>query len=468
MPQKLEELEIREVSLVDAPANSSIDEETGIKVPRAVVSLWKRDSSDDNMTKEEISELEKAVNGRTQGGTTYPASDYAYTPDKEHPSTWKLRLTSSPGGKPDAGIVGAAIAALGKGFRGNKVEIPSSDLPAVKARVRSAWKQANPDRDISEMPEVLKGEVMTLEQIEKRVTEQDAILKALTTENEVLKKERELVLKMSKEQRKAYAAMSDTQQKEFMAADEDKRKKMCDTVAGALREKAAEDGMGEAVKAEYAKAGPIRRAQMLAEELAKSKSKARGDDDNEDEEDRSANSGGDDEEEEDLKLRKRETEIRKREAENADLVIMRKNVADATDRINKAEAALAEVHKRERLVYFTKRAETELPNTSGSPVEKGTHLMTVADSLPGGENGEVFKTYLDNLKAADKALTIHFGEVGKVGGPIPAEKALNAKADEIAKRDKIDVSHAMAKAFSENPELYIAYEQQHRAAVHAQ
>jgi hypothetical protein len=254
-----------------------------------------------------------------------------------------------------------------------------------------------------------------------------------------------------------------------MSGDEAKRKQMCDTAMGAMKEKAAEDSMDEATKAEFSKAGPVRRAQMIGEAMEKAAKKRKASPDDEDEEDRSENSGGDDEEEEDLKLRKRneQIELRKREAETADLVIMRKNVADATERINKAEGELVEMRKRERLVHFTKRAETELPNTSGTPVEKGTHLMTVADSLPGGESGEVFKTYLENLKAADKALTIHFGEVGKSGGGvIPAEKALNAKAEEISKRDKIDMNHAIAKAMTESPELYIAYEHQHRQAIH--
>ena len=92
--------------------------------------------------------------------------------------------------------------------------------------------------------------------------------------------------------------------------------------------------------------------------------------------------------------------------------------------------------------------------------------MTIADAT-GGEDSDVFKAYLADLKAADKALTIHFGEVGKAGGAIPAEKALDAKADEIAKRDKIDKGHAMAKALEEAPELYIAYETQKRHAIHS-
>lgn len=93
---------------------------------------------------------------KTEDGTAFPASDYAYVPDPDMPSTWKLRLTSSPGGDPDPQIVGAAIAALGKGFRGNKVQIPSADLAAVKAKVKAAWKKANPDKDEEEMPEAIK------------------------------------------------------------------------------------------------------------------------------------------------------------------------------------------------------------------------------------------------------------------------------------------------------------------------
>jgi hypothetical protein len=93
---------------------------------------------------------------KTEDGVGFPASDYAYVPDPESPSTWKLRLTSTPGGEPDPNIVGAAIAALGKGFRGNKVEIPKEDLPKVKDKVLSAWKKAHPDYKEEEIPEVLK------------------------------------------------------------------------------------------------------------------------------------------------------------------------------------------------------------------------------------------------------------------------------------------------------------------------
>ncbi len=93
---------------------------------------------------------------KTEGGKSFPVSDYAYVPDPEKPSEWKLRLTATPGGTPDSGIVGAAIAALGAGFRGQKVDIPAADLAGVKAKVRAAWKKANPDKDVTDMPPVIR------------------------------------------------------------------------------------------------------------------------------------------------------------------------------------------------------------------------------------------------------------------------------------------------------------------------
>jgi hypothetical protein len=84
----------------------------------------------------------------------FTAEDFAYVPSAFKPGTWKLRLTKTPGGDPDSAIVGAAAAALGPGgFRGQKVDILAEDLPGVKAKVRAAWKKANPDKESSEMPE---------------------------------------------------------------------------------------------------------------------------------------------------------------------------------------------------------------------------------------------------------------------------------------------------------------------------
>ncbi|MCL6597951.1 MAG: hypothetical protein K6T81_04355 [Alicyclobacillus macrosporangiidus] len=93
---------------------------------------------------------------KTENGVEFPAEAYAYVPDPEKPSTWKLRLWEDPDKKETARQVGMAVAALGEGFRGNKVEIPAEDLPKVKAKVRAAWKKTHPDASDDDMPDVLK------------------------------------------------------------------------------------------------------------------------------------------------------------------------------------------------------------------------------------------------------------------------------------------------------------------------
>lgn len=103
-----------------------------------------------------MSEVVKQQNFKTEGGKRFFRRDFAFTPSNK-PSEWKLRLTNTPGGAPDRRIVGAAVAALGPGFRGQKVQIPSGALPRVKGKVRAAWLKANPNKSRSDLPRVLKS-----------------------------------------------------------------------------------------------------------------------------------------------------------------------------------------------------------------------------------------------------------------------------------------------------------------------
>jgi hypothetical protein len=91
---------------------------------------------------------------KTEEGVKFPAEAYAYVPDSSTPSTWKLRLWETPAKKVTVRQVGMAVAALGKGFRGNKVQLPSEAVSGVKTKVRAAWKKVHGEGD--EMPEVLK------------------------------------------------------------------------------------------------------------------------------------------------------------------------------------------------------------------------------------------------------------------------------------------------------------------------
>lgn len=91
---------------------------------------------------------------KTEDGEQFPAEAFAYVPDPERPSTWKLRLWDSVAEKETAAQVGRAVAALTSGFRGNKVDIPAADRDAVIGRVRAAWRRTHPGQNV---PPILKA-----------------------------------------------------------------------------------------------------------------------------------------------------------------------------------------------------------------------------------------------------------------------------------------------------------------------
>lgn len=102
-----------------------------------------------------IEPLEKAT--KREDGEDFPPAAFAYVPDPDKPSTWKLRLWDSLEEKVTPAQVGRALAALGPGgFRGNRVQIPAADLPGVRQTVLTAWRSVHEDDE--PIPEVLKEE----------------------------------------------------------------------------------------------------------------------------------------------------------------------------------------------------------------------------------------------------------------------------------------------------------------------
>jgi len=96
---------------------------------------------------------------KREDGQDFPAEAFAYVPDPESPSTWKLRLWDSLEERETRTQVGAAIAALGPGgFRGNRVQIPAEDLAGVKRRVLAAWRRVWGEDAPEEIPNALKQE----------------------------------------------------------------------------------------------------------------------------------------------------------------------------------------------------------------------------------------------------------------------------------------------------------------------
>src|SRR5258708_18635589 len=95
---------------------------------------------------------------KTEDGVAFPKAAYAYTPSDE-PSTWKIRLWETPDKKETPRQVGMAIAAMGKGLRGNKAQIPDADRAGVMAKIRSGYKKANgKDMPAEMMHALLDGE----------------------------------------------------------------------------------------------------------------------------------------------------------------------------------------------------------------------------------------------------------------------------------------------------------------------
>lgn len=183
---------------------------------------------------EVIKEIRKQF--KTEGGRQFPSSDFAFVPDRERPSTWKLRLTSTPGGDPDPRIVGAAVAALGPGFRGNRVEIPSSQRAAVVARVRRAWLRANPNRGRDDLPDVLKSQEeenmeLTKEELQKKIDDATAPLQAKIDKAE-------FIAGLNDESKEYYGKLDDTGKEAFEKMDDKSRKA---AVNDAVKKAKAED-----------------------------------------------------------------------------------------------------------------------------------------------------------------------------------------------------------------------------------
>lgn len=91
---------------------------------------------------------------KTEEGVEYPARCYAYVPDAEQVSTWKLQLCNE-----DLEItreqLGHAAAAFSEGgFRGERVDLPRDEVGKVKRRIRSEYEKLGVERE--NMPEGIK------------------------------------------------------------------------------------------------------------------------------------------------------------------------------------------------------------------------------------------------------------------------------------------------------------------------
>ncbi len=99
---------------------------------------------------ETLSWLKEQAMVKTEDGVEFPAAAYAYVSDAEKSSTWKLRLWEDLEKKVTRVQLNKIAAALSPGgFRGEKIAIPSADLPSVKRKIRAEYRKLDvEDEDI--------------------------------------------------------------------------------------------------------------------------------------------------------------------------------------------------------------------------------------------------------------------------------------------------------------------------------
>jgi len=141
--------------------NASVDSTRIKKIMELCQELLDKEPSEEE-TEEAIKEANKCLEWlklqevmKTDDGEKFPAQAYAYVPDSEKPSEWRLRLWENSTLKVTRKQLGAAAAALSPGgFRGQRVDIPKGDLPAVKRKIRAEYRKL--DVEDEDMPKWVK------------------------------------------------------------------------------------------------------------------------------------------------------------------------------------------------------------------------------------------------------------------------------------------------------------------------
>jgi len=100
---------------------------------------------------------------KTEGGLRFSARAYAYVPDREKPSTWKIRLEETPGKVTVRQLGRAAAAFSAGGFRGRRVQIPANKVAAVKAKIRAAYRKLGVGAD--KMPRSIRESAISIDRL---------------------------------------------------------------------------------------------------------------------------------------------------------------------------------------------------------------------------------------------------------------------------------------------------------------
>lgn len=378
MATRLKDLSLIELSLVDVPANK-----------QSKVSIFKAAT-------------------KREDGKDFPASDYAYVPDREAPSTWKLRLTSTPGGEPDPAIVAAAAAALGPGFRGNRVEIPADARAAVVARVRAAWRKAYPDMSEEDMPTALK----------KSSDRDDSADNEEPDRLDKRKEKSEMADDNKKEIDELKTQLADL--KKELKASKDENAVLTVKASMTDAERAHMQGMSDAERQRF--------MGMSAEDRARAMKKFKEDDE---------------------VITVEGQEVRKSAVGAVQFAIIKAQAK----RISDNEAAIQAANKAARTAEFKKRASDEFPHLPGSVDERAAVLEALAAAPE-----PVRKTADEILRAAEGHAKAAFARAGhkKTDGSDgeSATEQLDKLAKEHAKANNVTYEKAYSVVIQKNATLY--------------
>jgi len=124
--------------------------------------LLSNEPGDEDKTKEALAEASAVLEllraqeaMKPEDGKLYPAAAFAYVPDRKESDGWKLRLWEDPEKKTTKAQLGRVAAALSPGgLSGHKIAIPQEALPAVKRKIRAAYRILKVEED--DMPKWIK------------------------------------------------------------------------------------------------------------------------------------------------------------------------------------------------------------------------------------------------------------------------------------------------------------------------
>ena len=138
--------------------NANVDSSRLKKIMALCQELLSSDEVEDSKVRKAVKEANTALAWlkeqavvKTEDDINFPAEAYAYVPDSEKSTTWKLRMWEDSEKKVTKAQLGRATATLSPGgFRGQKAAIPAADLSAVKRKIRAAYRKLGvADEDIS-------------------------------------------------------------------------------------------------------------------------------------------------------------------------------------------------------------------------------------------------------------------------------------------------------------------------------